>query len=463
MALPEVFHWISLPYFLIGALLFGTGLFYLFLRERSYLLFGLTALSAACYSLASGMVYSSVNPQAISFWVHVEFASSVPLVIFYSQFSSSHIGFFNTYFKWIFPFLTLCFLPQFLLSGWMLRPDLHYQSFQLWDASYSLPRFPLGLGGILLVSWYLLHAFIIGWNWFKYIIQGGHDFSLLLAFLIFVSTGIYDLGIIFGFYQGPFIFVFGFCALLLAMGYQLLAEFLRLSRDYRRQTQKVQKINEEMRSLVETISHDVKGPLVSIDGFIDLLESTSPEDRQGKHYFERIRANADHMRNLLEDFAEFLRVGRVQDSIHEVDVQKTVEQALALLDVATKYRGAKVELGGFWPAWTGSAKRLQQIVTNLVENTFKHGRREDLQLRIYGRGRQGGLELTVEDNGPGIPARLRETVFEPFFRHSPETEGTGLGLTIVRKMARSLGGDAWVDGDYQGGTRIKVLLPGVER
>ena len=461
MNFPEVFHWISLPYLLIGALLLGSGLFYICLRQRSYILFGLTAFFAAGYALASSVVYSSTTPEAISFWIHVQFAFSIPLVLFFSQFSANHLGFFNTYYKWILPLTCLIFLPLFFVSGWMLQTDLHYQSFQLGATQYSMPRLPLGMGGNILIGWYLLNALFLGWNWFRYIFREGQDFSLLLAFLVFVSTGVFDLGIVSGLYQGPFIFVFGFCGLLLAMGYQLLTNFMVLSQQFQVRTQEVQKVNDEMRNLVETISHDIKAPLVSIDGFIDILESTPEEARQGKNYFERIRANADHMKNLLEDFAEFLRVGRVRDSIQEVDVHKVVEQAVAMLDVPTKFPRATVEIGNSWPAWAGSAKRLQQIVVNLVQNSFKHGRRENLRIKIYGKGKMGGLELTVEDNGPGIPPHLRETVFQPFFRYSPETQGTGLGLSIVQKLARSLGGDAWVDKDFTEGARIRVQLPGM--
>jgi signal transduction histidine kinase len=462
MNFPEVFQWVSLPYLLIGALLLGSGLFYICLAERAYILFGLTSIFAAGYALASSVAYSSTVPEAVSFWIRVQFACSVPLVVFFAQFSADHLGFFKTFYKWIFPLLTLSFLLQFPLPKWMLLQDLHYQSFQLGAATYSMPRLPLGTGGYILVSWYLLNALFIGWNWIKFILKEGHDFSLLLAFLIFVSTGVYDLGIVAGFYQGPLIFVFGFCGLLLAMGYQLLNNFMMLSRQYQKTTQEVQQVNEEMRNLVETISHDIKGPLVSIDGFIDILESTPPEDRQGKNYFERIRANADHMKILLEDFAEFLRVGRVRDSIHEVDAQKAVEQALSLMDLATKFPKVRVELGESWPSWMGSAKRLQQIVTNLVGNSVKHGRKEDLQVRIYGKRKQGGLELTVEDNGPGIPAQLREKIFEPFFRENTATEGSGLGLAIVQKAAKGMGGNAWIDPDYTEGTRIKVFLPTLE-
>jgi signal transduction histidine kinase len=132
-----------------------------------------------------------------------------------------------------------------------------------------------------------------------------------------------------------------------------------------------------------------------------------------------------------------------------------------MLEVPTKFPRATVEVAESWPSWTGSAKRLQQIVVNLVQNSFTHGRRANLRIKIYGKAKKGGLELTVEDNGPGIPAHLSTTVFQPFFRYSPETQGTGLGLSIVQKMAKSLGGDAWVDRDFTEGARIKVHLPGL--
>ena len=115
---------------------------------------------------------------------------------------------------------------------------------------------------------------------------------------------------------------------------------------------------------------------------------------------------------------------------------------------------------GRLPVVTGDPVGFRQLFTNLIENAVRHGGRRDLMVVVEGREcLDGGVELSVSDNGQGIPAEHRERVFGVFERlEGPSTgAGTGMGLAICRKIVEVLGGGIGIEGDH--GTDVRIVLP----
>lgn len=469
MIFPESIKIVSLPFLLMGSLLLFCGIFFTGfahhlprgrIGQRGHLLFGLTTLSASLYAFSGAMVTSSVQESGILFWSNVLFSTAVPLVVFFNQFSAFHLGMNRLYFHWVFPLITFLFLPLFLFPGLMIQPVVQFQTVKIFGIQYLQPFAGLGVFGIIFAGWAFVNSAWIGIRWLIYFRGHREELGLMLGFYIFVVAALFDIGVALHWYVAPNIFIFGFGGLLFAMSLQLFQNTIRVNQEAVKRNQELKKVNEEMRFLVGTISHDVMGPLVSIHGFTDLLqEMKNPTHEERVKYLGRIQTNADHMKALLNDLASYVRIGRVEEKLETVNLKNTVHQALAMLDIPNRFPEAKVIIAGRFGTVLGSYKSLKQVLMNLVENSLKYAERPDVVIQISGRVQNEGSFLAVEDNGPGIPKGFEEKVFETFYRFSTEPPGTGMGLSIVKKIIENYGGKVWVDSDYREGARFCAFLP----
>ena len=164
-----------------------------------------------------------------------------------------------------------------------------------------------------------------------------------------------------------------------------------------------------------------------------------------------------YMQQLIHDLIDPSRVRRSGVEPIEADLHRLV-RAIAE-DAGAANPAAELRVGRL-PVVTGDPTGFRQLFTNLLENAIRHGGRPDLVVVVDGRDRpDGAVELSVRDNGKGIPAEHRERVFGVFERlEGPSTsEGTGMGLAICRKIVEVLGGTIAIVGDR--GTDVRILLP----
>jgi len=227
----------------------------------------------------------------------------------------------------------------------------------------------------------------------------------------------------------------------------------------RRARAEIERANEELESFLYSVSHDLKSPLVSLSGYIGYLladygEKLGPE---GKRYIERMTANATYMDELIQDLLELSRVGRMQTEATEVDIADLIRDIA--VEVRSSHPEASIEVSDAPVVWMNPI-RARQLFTNLIENAVVHAGRKDVSVRVgSSRGPDGSSEISIMDNGQGIPADYRERVFRVFERLQPdEGEGTGIGLSICRKIVDSLNGRIWV-ADVPEGTHIEISLP----
>ncbi|MDF6017316.1 CHASE3 domain-containing protein [Streptomyces sp. JH34] len=230
------------------------------------------------------------------------------------------------------------------------------------------------------------------------------------------------------------------------------------------QTTELRRSNSELEQFAYVASHDLQEPLRKVASFCQLLEKrySSALDDRGRQYIDFAVDGAKRMQVLINDLLTFSRVGRVQQSWKPVDLGAALDRSLTNLTLAVEEAGAVVVREDPLPELLGDSTSLTMVWQNLVGNAVKF-RRPDVPCRItVGCVREGDdWHLTVADNGIGIAPEFADKVFIIFQRlHArDEYEGTGIGLSLCRKIIEFHGGRIWLDPETREGTLIHFTLP----
>ncbi|MBM3242765.1 PAS domain S-box protein [Candidatus Poribacteria bacterium] len=225
------------------------------------------------------------------------------------------------------------------------------------------------------------------------------------------------------------------------------------------------KKNRELESFVYTVSHDLKAPLISLEGFASILLGNYKDralDEVGQLYLSRIQANVQKMGNLIQNLLELSRIGRIVHDYETVDVTQIIKEAIEMLQTQLAERGTALVIQADLPTITGERVRIKQVFENLVSNANKFMGDDNDKPRIEIGCHDNGdfCEFFVQDNGIGIQKEYHEKVFEIFTRLGDvEVEGTGVGLAIVRRIVETHGGNIWLDSEVGKGTTVYFTLP----
>jgi len=237
-----------------------------------------------------------------------------------------------------------------------------------------------------------------------------------------------------------------------------------LNAQLRQRVQELTEINDELEAFSYSISHDLRAPLRSMQGFADALleEQFDRLDDTGKEYAHRVVNSARYMDALLNDLLDYSRLSRAELEPEPVSLRQETTELISQLENDIRRSGAQIELELKCDTISAHPGTLRQILANLVCNAIKfvHPERAPV-LRIRTEPRGSRVRIWVEDNGIGIAAEHCERIFRLFERlHTPQAyPGTGIGLALVRKGAERMGGSVGVESEPDRGSRFWVELP----
>jgi signal transduction histidine kinase len=221
--------------------------------------------------------------------------------------------------------------------------------------------------------------------------------------------------------------------------------------------------NAELERFTYTVSHDLKAPLFTIRGFLGYLEKDLLDgDRdQFQKDAQRIAEATGKMQQLLNDLLELSRVGRLMNEPGEIQMNELVQDVLALLQGQIQERGVVVQVQENLPRVYADRQRMTEVLQNLVDNAVKFtGAQTSPRVEIGQAGEENAMPIFfVRDNGIGIAHDHFERVFGLFNKLDPRSEGTGIGLALVRRIVEFHGGRIWVESEPGAGSTFFFTIP----
>jgi two-component system OmpR family sensor kinase len=248
------------------------------------------------------------------------------------------------------------------------------------------------------------------------------------------------------------------------------SEVARLATSFNSMARQVQVTLQSQQDLVANVSHDLKTPLTSVQGFSQALLDGTALDESARHRAASIiHEEAGRMRRLVDDLLDLARLegGQVSMAHEPVDVGNVLRTCADRFAPQSEQSGVSlsVEVPPTLPPVTGDADRLGQVFGNLVDNALKHAGKSSGGGRVALRAEQqdGLVVCSVTDNGPGIPATDLNRIFERFYQvdksRARRRAGSGLGLAICQEIVRAHGGRIQAESVEGLGTRFTVELP----
>jgi len=240
-------------------------------------------------------------------------------------------------------------------------------------------------------------------------------------------------------------------------------ELEKLNRSLKLRTEELEAVNRELEAFSYSVSHDLKAPLRSVDGFSRILEEdyAGKFDDEGRRLLKVIRDSAKDMGQLISDLLDFSRMSRKDLHKTNINMNDLVRESYSKLENELKGRVVSLDLREL-PEAFGDYAMIHEVFANLIANAFKFTRHAKVALvKVEGRTEGDEVIFTVRDNGVGFDMEYKDKLFCVFQRlHSAaEFEGTGIGLALVQRIIQRHGGRVWAEGKIGEGAEFSFSLP----
>jgi signal transduction histidine kinase len=235
---------------------------------------------------------------------------------------------------------------------------------------------------------------------------------------------------------------------------ELLTQMQQRDVELRRRSTELEAVNKDLEAFAYSVSHDLRAPLGSIDGFVQALEMDYSEvfDDTAREYFGWIREGCRQMRDLIDGLLQMTRLTRAEVQREQVDLSSIAASVAESLKQSNPTRSVRFDIRS-GVRTVGDERLLRAVLENLMSNAWKFTRNRAEACIEFG---QSGGAYYVRDNGAGFDPSHAAKMFRPFQRlHSMrEFEGTGIGLATVQKIVERHGGRVWAEGEVEKGATI---------
>lgn len=223
---------------------------------------------------------------------------------------------------------------------------------------------------------------------------------------------------------------------------------------------KLEQSNAELENFAHVTSHDLKAPLRGISTIADWLQTDYSDklDDEGKKNLNQLKLRAKKMNDLIDGILKYSKAGVAEEAFETVDLAQIVTDGIN--DLLDRDRLKKI-ISGTYPKMEYNRILIEQVVQNLLSNAYKYADENRGEIIITGEELEDEWRISVADNGKGIPKPYRKKIFEMFqtLENKNNTDSTGVGLAIVKKIVNGWGGKIWVEEHVDGGAVFRFTVP----
>ena len=224
-------------------------------------------------------------------------------------------------------------------------------------------------------------------------------------------------------------------------------------------------VNKEMEQLLYRASHDLKGPISSVEGVLNLFRIEKKDDATVQQYTNMIETSVKKLSELIKDLTKVSSIKQGKLNVKVIDFEQLIQSIIATFSFYENYENIdfRVQVLSKKEFCTDESL-LYTIIQNFVENGIKYSKRyhDNALVQITVRDTPKGIEMEFLDNGIGIPEKYQKTIFDMFIRASDQAKGSGLGLYIVHNAIKKLQGTIRLESEEHAGSIFTVRLPCID-
>lgn len=224
--------------------------------------------------------------------------------------------------------------------------------------------------------------------------------------------------------------------------------------------EKVDNINKELKDFASIVSHDLKAPLRGIKSLATwILDDCSDKlGEQGNEQMNLLLSRVERMYNLIDGVLQYSRAGRTEEQIVQVNLDTFIPE---VIDMLVPPENISITIENSMPVIECAETHIMQLFQNLLGNAIKYMDKPQGQIKVGCVEEDGFWKFSIADNGPGIDEKHFEKIFKMFqiLSVSEDVEGTGVGLTVTKKIVELYGGNIWVESEIGKGSTFFFTLP----
>lgn len=224
--------------------------------------------------------------------------------------------------------------------------------------------------------------------------------------------------------------------------------------------EKIDNINKELKDFASIVSHDLKAPLRGIKSLATWIldDSSGKLGEQGNEQMKLLLGRVERMYNLIEGVLQYSRAGRTEENIVKINLEEFIPETI---DMLVPPENISITIEDKMPAIECSETHMMQLFQNLLSNAIKYMDKPKGQIKVGCVEEDGSWKFSISDNGPGIEEKYFDKIFKMFqaLSVSEDIEGTGVGLTVAKKIVELYGGKIWVESKVGKGSTFFFTLP----